>query len=289
MTKNIPLSWPAASVCVLLLCFLMYGCSVKYAVAQFSDPRGPRYVQSMPSQNKAPGSGIRIVTYNIQLCRNIPKAVDLLREHPSLRSADIICLQEMCHDGVRLIARALGYNYVYYPSYIHPASGKESGNAILSFWPILNDAKIILPYFQQDRYYLKLQQTALRADILVGERKLSVCNVHLGVLIDPFVRDSQMRKVLEHISSAAPYCVIAGDLNTFTQADIRPLKDTLTASSFTHASCTAGWTFKYWYLLNKRSALDHIFVKGLKTLRCGTVRNRTVSDHFPVWAEVSFP
>ena len=112
----------------------------------YTHPYKPRYASLNAVCEKRKFDGIiKVITYNIKLSKKIDKAAQLLAQHDDLNDADIICLQEMDPAGVKHIAHALKYNYVYYPAILHPRSEKDFGNAILSKWPIVSDQKIILP------------------------------------------------------------------------------------------------------------------------------------------------
>ena len=110
------------------------------------DPATPRFSgeYATPATDSAAGP-IRIVTFNIKLARRIDRAIEVLRSD-SLRGADIIALEEMDDAGVDRIARALGLNYVYYPSSIHPSEHRYFGPAVLSRWPIARSWKLLLPH-----------------------------------------------------------------------------------------------------------------------------------------------
>ena len=92
----------------------------------YTHPEKPRYASLNAIAHKQKFSGtLKVITYNIKLSRKIDKALKLLSGHDELKDADIICLQEMDHLGIQLIAKSLGYNYIYYPAILHPRSTKE--------------------------------------------------------------------------------------------------------------------------------------------------------------------
>src|SRR5262249_26219886 len=91
--------------CAALLCVLVTaGCLQSY---NYDDPAGPRYVGSYAATLASVPSHLRIVTFNIQFSRAIDRAATLLEDHPHMRDADIILLQEMDAPGVETLAKDL--------------------------------------------------------------------------------------------------------------------------------------------------------------------------------------
>ena len=92
--------------------------------------------------------------------------------------------------------------------------------------------------------------------------------------------------IIESLGSSEKNCIIAGDFNTFTKAHCKTIAEPFKEASFHHVTESVGATYKYWYLLNKKASLDHIFIKGMKMVRAGKVINRKPSDHIPIWGEL---
>ncbi|HNW39769.1 MAG TPA: endonuclease/exonuclease/phosphatase family protein [Candidatus Omnitrophota bacterium] len=275
---------------------LIIGCSLLFSscisadqLTGFSDPYFPRYVKLDLANSPAEPNKqtIKIVSYNIDLCKKVEKVERFLEENKFLANADIVCLQEMNLKGLKFLAHKLKYNYVYYPSAIHPGNQKDFGQAILSRWPIEKDQKVLLPFSSQDRY-LKLQRCAVGAVILVNTQKIHVFSAHLGVMISPEHRKKQVRAIIAAIPPTAEKCIIAGDFNTYAQIHIRAIMQALEEGNFKLATKNTGWTYKYWYLFNRKSALDYIFYKGLNLIRAGKITNRSFSDHLPIWADFEY-
>ncbi len=273
--------------CPLLLCSC--ACLGSPKLANFSDPNSPRYVQLEIAQPPAEPDKkiIKVVSYNINLCKKIGSVLKLLRETPHLAQADIICLQEMNLEGVKFLSAALKYNYVYYPSAIHPENNQDFGQAILSKWPLKNDRKILLPASFKDRY-LKIQRCAIGAQVLIHNLRITVFSAHLGVMISPPDRIEQLRTVIAAIPANSENCIIAGDFNTYARIHTQAVTRILKENGFLLATENTGWTYKYWYLLNYKTALDYIFYKGLRLIKAGKINDRQGSDHLPVWAVFAF-
>jgi endonuclease/exonuclease/phosphatase family metal-dependent hydrolase len=85
---------------------------------------------------------IRVVTFNIKMAEKITEALEELGEDPELEDADIILLQEMDPQGVEQISRAIGCNYVDYPSTLHPTHNPGMGNAVFATIQI-EDRKVL--------------------------------------------------------------------------------------------------------------------------------------------------
>lgn len=193
----------------------------------------------------------------------------------------------MNREAIEFLAAALKYNYVYYPCAIHPENNKDFGQAILSRWPIERDRKVNLPFSFKDRY-LKIQRCAVGAQVLINHKKITVFSVHLGVIISPEDRIGQLKAVIGCIPPDADRCIIAGDFNTYARIHTQAVNSFLNASGFLLATKNTGWTYKYWYLLNHKTALDYIFYKGMELIKAEKIANRSHSDHLPVWADFKY-
>jgi len=274
---------------ILGSCFFLSSCISANKLTNFSDPGGPRYAKlEIAGRRVEPDKKIiKIVSYNIDLCKKVKKIETFLRNNPDLADADVICLQEMNLQGVELLAGALKYNYVYYPVAIHPGNNKEFGQAILSKWPIESDQKILLPFSFRDRY-LKIQRCSLGARILINEKRVWVFCTHLGVIISPEHRQAQLRAVIAAIPAEASRCIIAGDFNTYARIHTEAVTQTLQEAGFDLATKNTGWTYKYWYLFNHKTALDYIFYKGMELIKAGKISDRSRSDHLPIWADFKY-
>lgn len=257
----------------LLLAASLSGC----AHARNYTGDGPRFagVHRVPD----PDPGFVVATFNVKFSRHPDRVVALFREQEPLRRADVIALQEMREDGVETIARELGYDYVYYPSAVHPASRGNFGNAVLSRWPIVADRKLPLPHRSRWR---GLQRAACVAVIEVGARRLQVVSVHLET---PFGisrkgRHDQARAIVEDAARSPDPVIVAGDFNS------RWIAEDFERAGFRWATRRVGGTFR-WF------EWDHVFVRGLPVPlepRSGLVRDtHGASDHRPVWAEIELP
>jgi endonuclease/exonuclease/phosphatase family metal-dependent hydrolase len=185
----------------------------------------------------------------------------------------------MSGPGVERLARALGYDYVYYPAVRHPVTGQDFGNAILTRWPVVEDRKIVLP---ERHRFRKMQRIAVAVTVALAGVPVRAYCVHLetAMAIEGPQRRRQAQAVME---DAAPYArvIVTGDFNNRNQVGRLFEK--------------AGYE---WLTEDVRGTLmvwtwDHIFVRGLALRapgRVGVVRDtRGASDHRPVWAELAPP
>ncbi len=254
---------------------LVVACSA--ARFNYTDPVGPRYAGGQPS---APGHGdtLRIVAFNVEFALHVDSAIQLIRGTGPLRDPDVLLLQEMDEAGAGAIATALGMEYVYYPSTVHPATHRDFGCAILSRYPISDDRKIILPHLARPN---RTQRTAVGATIHVGSRTVRIYSLHLATMLDngPRARREQLAAVL---ADAREYSlvVIGGDFDSGSVAEIAlPL-------GYEWPTYRLGRTRAFW-------DMDHVLLKGLvvpEDSAAGLVRQvRGASDHKPVWARAVLP
>ena len=62
---------------------------------------------------------MRVVSWNIELGRNVDGVAEILLDHPDLQSADIVLSQEMSTDSANALAERLGMHVLYDLSLIH--------------------------------------------------------------------------------------------------------------------------------------------------------------------------
>ncbi|MBA3495782.1 MAG: endonuclease/exonuclease/phosphatase family protein [Gemmatimonadales bacterium] len=254
---------------------LISGCARTINLLDLAAPRfAGEYAAAAP--DSAPARPVRMVTFNIKLARRIDRAIEVLRSD-SLRGADILALEEMDAAGVDRIARALGLNYVYYPSSIHPTDRRYFGPAILTRWPIERSWKLLLPH---EGRFRRQRRTATAAEVRVHGRRVRVYAVHLET---PFrISDADREdQVLTIVADAARFdgpVVIAGDFNSYGVGQV------LVRHGYRWLTARLDPTISFF-------SWDHIFVRHLRDARpasAGVVREvRGASDHRPVWAVVA--
>jgi endonuclease/exonuclease/phosphatase family metal-dependent hydrolase len=196
----------------------------------------------------------------------------VLTSDPAVRDADVILLQEMDAPSAKRIADTLGMHYVYYPALFHTRTRRDFGNAVLSRWPIVEDAKLILPHTSR---YAGTHRTATAAMIRVRDSLVRVYSTHLGTAADVSgaSRRDQLRAILAD-AERHRRVIIGGDMNDI---DVGPVARTLGYA----------WPTEGIPRSNLFGRWDHIFIKGLAVPdgASGTVMDdRGTGDHRPVWA-----
>ena len=245
----------------------------------YPEPGEPRYggAPTTLSPGRAQGDTLRIVSFNIEYARETRRAIRILKSAPNLRDADVVLLQEMNGPAAKMIADSLGMQYVYYPAIYNRIMRRDIGNAVLSRWPIVEDAKLILPSRSR---YAKTQRTATATTIQVGSRRVRVYSTHFGTPADLGWdgRVAQLNAIIEHAAGYAAV-VIGGDMNS---KDIgRVARD----SGYLWPTDTIPKS-------NSFGRLDHFFLRGIELVDsagAGTVRPPSkISDHNPIWIRARF-
>jgi endonuclease/exonuclease/phosphatase family metal-dependent hydrolase len=242
----------------------------------YASATGPRYAGAPPTaaaESRTHPDRLRIVSFNIEFARRIDGAIALLASDPALRGADVILLQEMDAAGTQRVAHALGMWYVYYPVIFHRRTRRDFGNAVLSRWPIVDDAKLVLPHPSR---YARTHRSATAATLRVGASRVRVYSTHLGTVADIGAgrREDQLRAILADAADHA-VVVIGGDLNDATIGIVAE-------------EAGYSWPTRDGPRTTRFGRWDHVFLKGLDspdTAASGTVIDaHRVSDHRPVWA-----
>jgi endonuclease/exonuclease/phosphatase family metal-dependent hydrolase len=185
-------------------------------------------------QNQA----VRIVTWNIEKGKRWTLLEKCL-EHESIRTADILCLNEvdegMARSGnLRLaheIGARLGMQVVFGEAFkeftkgigdelLAPGENTTGiqGNATLSRFPVLESTNVMLPScFDHTRRIER--RTGNRHALIVrldcgSGRKLTVANTHLEVFGTTRCRSVQMKFLLDRLHSGP--AIVTGDFNTNT-------------------------------------------------------------------------
>ncbi len=224
----------------------------------------------------------RVVSWNIRVGEQVEKATRLLAEAAPLQQADIILLQEMDSVGTASIAAALELNYAYVAAVVHPRSGREFGNAVLSPWPLRAVGTVPLPYRASAG---GTPRVALHATVASHGVEVQAWSVHTeNPTVSWAMRFDQYRAVTSAIAaSTAAHVVVGGDFNTATPRALKALNaelEAVGARRVTDGSCPTmrrdGRDF----------TLDHIFARALEGVDAGAVDCGEASDHRPVWTEL---
>jgi endonuclease/exonuclease/phosphatase family metal-dependent hydrolase len=244
---------------------------------------GPRYASAHLDHPRVRGAGdvpaqvpdsFRVVTLNAMYSEQVDSLVALFRAEPELGRADVIVLQEMNDEAAAQVAAALDMGFVYYPAIYHPVPRHNFGNAVLSRWPIVDDAKLILPHLSWSR---RAHRAAVHATLQVGERQVHVFAVHLSTPLEIWYdgQRDQANAVLER-ARGYEYAIVAGDLNGHGMGKL------FEKAGFVWPTRKVGDTHR-WF------SVDHVLARGFVSLDGGKVEDtRGASDHRPVWGVLGF-
>jgi endonuclease/exonuclease/phosphatase family metal-dependent hydrolase len=266
---------------------LAIAAGVSCATINYLDPTGPlheaRFAEASPSP-LPPGAPLRVVTFNIAYAVKVDLAIDVLRETPQLRNADVLALQEMDARGTERIARELGMNSVFVPSAVHPKTDRDFGCAILSPWPLVESGKVVLPIAALGS---GVRRSAARATVLRGDERLRSYSVHLPspLGVTGAARRQQLEVLLADAAGFTGPVVIAGDFNS------HDIGEQLVEAGYSWPTRDVGTTSRFFFF---GMSIDHIFARGLVAVPAvesfGAVKeNRGASDHRPVWAILVAP
>lgn len=276
-----------------------------------------------PRGSEGPPETLRVAAYNLERGRSFAGQLELLRSHPELAGADLLLLSE-CDRGCDRVARrhvardlaeALGLHWAFAVQYVElpdrPSCPRrpgdrvqrpcEHGNAILSRYPLQRVRQIrhatTASWASHPREPRFGGVVTLAAELPWAGERLRLYSAHLdsGLFQDP-LRVAQAEDLVRDAADHRGPCLIGGDLNAFRYAvDLwlgtrwDPTPEVLRAAGYedAHASLPPwrrGTTDRSYGV---RGAIDLVFTRGLEIRGCGIVKTRGLSDHFPIWVEVS--
>ncbi len=240
--------------------------------------------------------------------RNLERAAEIFTQGRRLPTVDLIALQEADrgtvragnHHVARELAQQLRMDYVHaamklprgeppkanhwYLDFEEHISGDEDGTtgvALLSRLPLAHVARVELP-FAECAWRPRL---ALAASIEVAARRVRVFNSHIDPHAGVGEQLAQHEAVLVHAARTNEPTILLGDFNTLTPDARTQMRRLLEAHGYRTPQPTGVATWRAGLI---RLHTDWIFARGLRVLRWGVARPLSVSDHWPVWAELTF-
>jgi endonuclease/exonuclease/phosphatase family metal-dependent hydrolase len=273
--------------------------NIRYAVGSHLIPSGlaRKVGYNFPSPRAA------AITNNIQATARV------FSDNGLLPPPDILALQEADKETGRAggqhvaarLADAMEVNYVHIssglPRGIKPQQREwwlnfeeqialhdsgDTGVALLSRYQLSDITRIDLPWHDCPWR----PRLAMAATVRTGGADLRLFNVH----IDPHGpldnQHQQTEKVLEHTRDHAGPVVVLGDFNTLSKRKAVEIKKLMEAHGFTTPFPVDVPT---WRGAGLRFHADWIFVRDVRVRRWGVARPLSISDHWPIWAEVSLP
>jgi endonuclease/exonuclease/phosphatase family metal-dependent hydrolase len=244
----------------------------------YGDTGGPRFARhDIPLDVDEVGAPpeLRIATFNVELVKRPDAVLALLDRDPRLGGADVLALQEADDALVERAAERLGAHYVYYPSMLHPLTGRNFGPAILSRWPIVDDGKVPLPGRGWTRGSRRI---AVRATVLVGGQRFRVYSVHLSTMWEMFPsgQDAQAQAVVDDADGSPDPVLVAGDLNRMGAGRV------FARAGYHWLTRSVGRTHHVW-------SFDHVFLRGVepRAVNAASVGEAlATSDHRAVWTTI---
>lgn len=243
----------------------------------------------------SPPTEIKVISYNIRWRSgdDLQTLIKLLKEDPEIGSASILALQEVDrhkkrtghNNTVKTIANALGMYYAWAaPPTAKPTDEEETGVAILSFYPLLDVHRIVLPNPGPGQR----RRVALGATIDIPNRRWRVYSAHAETRIKIGKKLEQYKAVLDDLAKfpAGMPAIVMGDFNTW-----EPNVGGKVRKLFSDAGWTTPFedqsTFRRKVLFVPiELKLDWVWLRGLEAGTFGINKKVEVSDHFPLWTNV---
>jgi endonuclease/exonuclease/phosphatase family metal-dependent hydrolase len=276
----------------LSFAFLACACSRNINRA---DPISTQLEMHRPAKVHGDAHGtLRVATYNVhgESAKNILRGI---RGDLRLRRADILFLQEIevdHEDSPRKLAELLDRSYVYAPGYKVGENGSH-GVAIISRFALSDPEVIELP--RQQVVFNSARRVAIAVTIHLDAQPVRIFSVHLDNRLNPADRAAQLAPVLAAATRTATVpAIIAGDMNTSPFCWIghvvpipcgiqdNRLEAAVRARGFETPVRDSGATSK-WLAMR----LDAIYTRHLDVADFGVSDVVRVSDHLPLWADVT--
>ena len=287
--------------------FVVAGCSVEVgpsAAWQDVSARTGAFTAEVqaPPQLAGPASQVRIVTFNVEKGADVEGLVAAFTTSANLQAADIVLVQEIeAHPDepasrARRLADGLGMGYAYAPERL--VGEGSHGPAILSRWPLERVEIMELPF--AELAFSSAPRLALGADVRIGTHLVRVVDLHLDTRLNVGERIQQLRPAV--IDAAWP-TVVGGDFNTNPYAwagdsvpdvpastvvdtDQAPaLDDYMRHLAFDTPTAELGPTQSVGGVLESR--LDAIYTRGLAVTPGAVERMITLSDHWPMFIDLT--
>lgn len=243
------------------------------------------------------------------VARNIESAARAFSDDTLLPRPDILALQEADkatgraggqHVAAKL-ADEMGVPYVHVgagiPRGVKPGQREwwlnfeeqiglhdpgDTGVALLTRIPLDEIIRIDLPW----HHCAWRPRLAMGATFEMARQRVRLFNVH----VDPHGpldnQHQQLESLLERAEQFNGPTVILGDFNTLSKQKAVEIRKLMESRGYSTPLPTGTAT---WRGAGLRFHADWIFVNGLHAKRWGVVKPLNVSDHWPIWAEITLP
>jgi len=271
--------------------------NIRYAVGQFLISGGllrKAGLRKSHGRNELVAGHIRTAAGAFSKSQSIPH-IDVL----ALQEADKKTARAGGHHVARELAELLEMAWVHVPAGIprgvKPATRQwwldfeeqiglddpgDTGVALLSHLPFSDVQRIDLPWHE----CAWRPRLAMAATIAVGADQLRIYNAH----VDPHAAvGSQLEQLETLVAEAKTYTgptIILGDFNTLTKKKVVETRTFLETNGYSTPLPSGTPT---WRGAGLRLHADWIFCRGARITNWGVIRPLNVSDHWPIWAEVS--
>jgi endonuclease/exonuclease/phosphatase family metal-dependent hydrolase len=158
----------------------------------------------------------------------------------------------------------------------------DTGVALLSRFPLEDLTRIDLPCHE----CAWRPRLAMGATLSPGSTKLRIFNVHIDPHPAADAQLTQLKVMMDQVECFDGPKVLLGDFNTLSRQKCLKTRRFLESHGFTTPMPTGTPT---WRGASLRLHADWIFVRDVKINRWGVGRPLNVSDHWPIWAEISLP
>jgi endonuclease/exonuclease/phosphatase family metal-dependent hydrolase len=257
-------------------------------------------VGPLPSLRASPACTLRVATFNVHYAGDPEALAAYIRASQEVSRADVLLIQETRAYGgettsrTQRLADGLAMTWAYAPARTMPGGGTH-GNAILSRYPLENVAVRRLPYIDQP--YHAETRNAIAADVVLGDDRVRVVDLHLDVRLGPVDR---VRQLDPAVRDAGERLLVGGDFNTapwafvdafvpltsseavLGQEQALVLDDFLAARGFAGAVPVDAVTMR---IPAFSMRLDNLYARDMPIVAAG-VEHVEGSDHWPVWFDV---
>ena len=158
----------------------------------------------------------------------------------------------------------------------------ETGVALLSNLELGDVTRIDLPW----RDCLWRPRLAVAATVKIGPATLRVFNAHIDPHPDADGQLAQLEAMMNLADKETGPTLVMGDFNTLSKQKCKDTRGLLEGRGYVTPFPSGTNT---WRGAGLRFHADWIFGRNVRFTRWGVAKPLSVSDHWPVWAEVNLP